>query len=213
MFLWPATCGIAQASATAPARPPEVNFLTNFADQAVTLPLAACVFVILLALGWRRGALAWGACVAGVLAVMLVLKLVTLACGAHFAWTGLVSPSGHTATAAVVYGGLFALLARGARRVTPVAACAGGVMALGTGLTRLALHVHTVADVVAGAAVGVMGAVLMAHLAGPRPSRLGAPWLLAGACLVLLVFHGDRLEAESRLHWLAFDVWPLSGCR
>ncbi len=190
-----------------------MNFLTNFADQAVVLPLAACVFITLFALGWRRGALAWGACVAGVLAVMLVLKLVTLACGAHVAWTGLASPSGHTATAAVVYGGLFALLAPRSRNATLVAAAAGGAVALGIGLTRLALHVHTVADVLVGAAVGVGGAVLMRRLAGTRPSRLATPWLLAGACLVLLVFHGDKLEAETRLHWLALDIWPLSECR
>ncbi len=190
-----------------------MNFLTNFADQAVLLPLAACVFGTLLALRWRRGALAWGACVAGVLAVMLVLKLVALACGAHFAWTGVVSPSGHTATAAVVYGGLFALLAPPSRTGTLVAAAAGGLVALGVGLTRLALHVHTPADVLVGAAVGVAGAVLMRRLAGKRPARPASPWLLAGTCLVLLVFHGNKLQAETRLRWLALDVWPLSECR
>ena len=190
-----------------------MTFLTNFGDQAVVLPLAACVFVILLSLGWRRGALAWGCCVAGVLAVMLVLKLLALACGTHFAWTGLASPSGHTATAAVVYGGLFALLVPRSRGGTLVAACAGGAIALAIGLTRLALHVHTPADVLVGAAVGVTGAVLMRHLAGTRPPRPAAPWLLAAACLILLIFHGDKLQAESRLRWLAQDIWPLSECR
>ncbi len=162
-----------------------MNFLTNFADQAVLLPLAACVFGTLLALRWRRGALAWGACVAGVLAVMLVLKLVALACGAHFAWTGVVSPSGHTATAAVVYGGLFALLAPPSRTGTLVAAAAGGLVALGVGLTRLALHVHTPADVLVGAAVGVAGAVLMRRLAGAAAGAAGVPlasgWHVPGA--------------------------------
>ena len=190
-----------------------MTFLTNFADQAVVLPLAACVFAVLLALHWRRGALAWGACVSGVLAVMLVLKLVTLACGSHLAWTGVVSPSGHTATAAVVYGGLFALLARHSRAGTLAAAAAGGLFALGIGLTRLALHVHTPADVAVGAVVGVAGAVLMQRLAGERPSGPASLWLLAATCLVLLVFHGDRLEAETRLHWLALDLWPLTECR
>ena len=190
-----------------------MNFLTNFADQAVTLPLAACVLATLLALGWGRGAFAWGACVSGVLAIMLALKLAALACGRHVAWAGLVSPSGHTATAAVVYGGLFALLAPRARGFTLAAACAGGAIALVIGLTRLALHVHTVADVLVGAAVGVAGAVLMRRLAGAAPPRRAAPWLLAGACVVVLVFHGDRLQAESRLHWLAGEVWPLTMCK
>ena len=188
-------------------------FLTDFADQAVMLPLAAAILLTLLALGWPRGAASWGACVAGVLVVMLALKLVAVGCVRHLAWTGLVSPSGHTATAAVVYGGLLALLAP---RIAPgmrIAALAGTAVALAIGLTRLVLHMHSVADVLLGAAVGVPGAVLLRRLAGPRPAGLRVPWVLAAACLVMLVFHGNRLEAETRIRWIALDVWPLSVCR
>ena len=103
-----------------------MNFLTDFADQAVVLPVAGAVLVLLLATGWRRGALAWAGCVSGVLAVMLALKLVTLACGWRVPWTGLYSPSGHTAASAVVYGGLLALLIRPDAAGTAVAALAGG---------------------------------------------------------------------------------------
>jgi membrane-associated phospholipid phosphatase len=187
-----------------------LNFLTDFADQAVVLPLAGGVLMVLLALGWRRGALAWGAGVAAVLAVMLVLKLVTLACGPGW---GVVSPSGHTATAAVVYGGLLALMAPRSAAGTGVAVAAGGAMALVFGLTRLALGVHTVGDVLVGAAVGVAGAVAIRRFAGARPARVVSPWLVLVVCVVVLVFHGNRLEAESRIHWLALDVWPLDRCK
>ncbi len=190
-----------------------MQFLTDFADQAVVLPLAAYVLLVLAGLGWRRGALAWGAAVGGVLGVMLVLKLVAFACASHLAWTGVVSPSGHTATAAVVYGGLLALLATRSTRSTLVAAGLGGAFAALVGLTRLMLHVHTAGDVLVGAAVGVAGAVLMRRLAGVRPSRPSSPWILLVGCVVVFALHGTRLEAESRLHWLAVGVWALSAGR
>jgi membrane-associated phospholipid phosphatase len=188
-------------------------FLTDFADQAVALPLAATVLIVLLALGWRRGAFAWAGCVGGVLAVMLVLKLITFACIWRAPWLGITSPSGHTATAAVVYGGLLALLVPRGVRGTLVVALAGGAFALVFGLTRLALEVHTVPDVIIGAMVGVTGAMLLRHLAGDRPARLSSPRIALAACVVMLLFHGHKLEAETRIRYLALDLWPLSLCR
>jgi membrane-associated phospholipid phosphatase len=188
-------------------------FLTDFADQAVALPLAATILIVLLALGWRRGAFAWAACVGGVLAVMLVLKLITFACIWRAPWLGIASPSGHTATAAVVYGGLLALLLPRGVSGTLVAALAGGAFALVFGLTRLALEVHTVPDVIIGAVVGVAGAVLLRRLAGERPARLSSPRITLAACVVMLLFHGHRLEAETRIRYLALEIWPLSLCR
>jgi len=189
-----------------------MGFLTDFADQAVVLPVAAAVFLVLLALGWRRGALAWSIGVVGVLATMLVLKLIVFACGWRLGWANLASPSGHTAASSVVYGGLLALLAPRGWRGTLVAALAGGAVALLFGLTRLALEVHTVPDVCVGAAVGVGGTVVLRRLAGERPERLSSPWLAVAAFCVMLLFHGHRIEAETRIRWLALDLWPLSSC-
>jgi membrane-associated phospholipid phosphatase len=190
-----------------------MNFVTDFADQAVALPVAATVLLALLVLGWRRGALAWAFGVGGVLMAMLVLKLVTFACVWRVPWMGLSSPSGHTATAAVVYGGLLALLVPRGFGGTLAAAVAGGAFALVFGLTRLALQVHTVPDVIVGAAVGIAGAVILRRLAGDRPVRLSSPRLTLAACVVMLLFHGHRLEAETRIRAMALDIWPLSLCR
>ena len=190
-----------------------MRFLTDFADQAVVLPLAACVLVALVAIGWRRGALAWAICVPGVLAAMLGLKLLTFACLNHLGWTGLSSPSGHTAGAAIVYGGLLALLAPPTSAATMGAALLGGLVAMLFGLTRLALQVHTVADVAVGAAVGVAGTIAMRRLAGPRPARRLAPWIVPVTAAVIVLFHGHRLEAESHIRWLALAYWPLDRCQ
>ena len=178
----------------------------------MVLPLAVAVFVLLVALGWRRGAVSWALSVGGVLAVMLVFKLVVFACGWRAPWTGLSSPSGHTAASAVGYGGVLSLVAAPSAASTVFAALAGGFVALVFGLTRLALHVHTVSDVLCGALVGVAGAVLMRRLAGMRPNRPLGSRLMVAVCAVAVLFHGRRLEAESRLRWLALDVWPLSAC-
>ena len=36
-----------------------MTFLTDFADQAVVLPLVLVLALVLAAQGWRRGAAAW----------------------------------------------------------------------------------------------------------------------------------------------------------
>jgi undecaprenyl-diphosphatase len=66
-------------------------------------------------------------------------------------------PSGHAATAVVLYGALGLLLAERARtRVRAVAWLAGAaVLALAIGASRVLLNVHFVSDVLAGFAVGL----------------------------------------------------------
>jgi membrane-associated phospholipid phosphatase len=186
-----------------------MQFLTDFADQAVVLPLAVAVGVALLLAGWRRGALAWAVTVAGTLAAMLVAKVAVIDCG-FLPFADLRSPSGHTASAAVVYGGLIALLlpepARTARRLLtallPAAACAAMF-----GATRIALHVHTWSDVVAGACLGIAGALALARLAGARPQGVRAAVPVAAALAVAVLFHGSHLHAEERIDRLSCPLW------
>ena len=78
---------------------PFAQFITDFADQAVVLPLAVCAGIFLRIAGWMRGALVWAAAVIGVLGTMLVLKLVFQACGHLLPFPSVHSPSGHTASA------------------------------------------------------------------------------------------------------------------
>src|ERR1051326_4502016 len=87
-----------------------MTFLTDFADQAVMLPIVLAVAVALAAMGWWRGALAFLGVVAVTFAAVLTLKLGFLACRPVFGPWSIESPSGHTAAASVVAGGLAALL-------------------------------------------------------------------------------------------------------
>src|SRR5579875_3218007 len=131
------------------------SFLTDFADQAVLLPLAVVVAIALYCSGWRRGAMAWVLGVVAVLGVMLALKLAAAACGPILFDRALRSPSGHTAAAAAIYGALIALLVlrapeRGHVRLLPAI-----IVAVTVGTTRLVLGFHTGIEVVVGGIVGV----------------------------------------------------------
>lgn len=54
-------------------------FLTDFADQAVMLPLALAVAIALAVMGWRRGAMVWLGIVCGTFGLMLGLKFIFMA--------------------------------------------------------------------------------------------------------------------------------------
>src|SRR6478736_8444781 len=86
--------------------------VTDFGDQGVLLPLAAGIALLLALSGWRRGALAWTAAIGGTLALILLLKLRFLVCGHVLPGASFSNPSGHTAAAAAVYGGLGAMIMR-----------------------------------------------------------------------------------------------------
>ncbi|MGI4977106.1 MAG: phosphatase PAP2 family protein [Janthinobacterium lividum] len=204
--------------------------VTDLADQAVVLPLALLVGVALLSRGrgGRRAAAGWALAVGGVLAGLLALKLWAGACsGAGVAGgggvlrdVGLRSPSGHTAAGGIVYGGLLALALR--RGAGGAALCCLAVAA-GFGASRLALGVHTPADVAVGCAVAAAGGAVLARVggwrgggaaAGARGGGAGAGfWAWGAAALALVwVLHGRRLGAEPVItavatHWLR----PLCG--
>lgn len=190
-----------------------LGFITDFADQAVILPLAVATAIVLAVAGWWRGAIVWSLAVGGTLLTLLLLKLATAACGNLLPIPGLRSPSGHTAAAGAVYGGLLAIVAErltGQRRWT--LACALGV-AVVIGLSRLALGVHTVAEVVVGGAVGTSGALLLAWQGGLPPPSLRLVPLAALALAVMVAFHGLHLPIESALRRDAGNIWPFSLCR
>ena len=190
-----------------------MHFLTDFADLGVLLPLTGLVALALILVGRRREALAWTLAISGTFATMLVLKLFVFVVFGSASIKGLGNPSGHTAAGAVVYAGLLALLGERFAPRVPIALLAGAAFALLFGATRLALGVHTLPDVLVGAAVGVAGALALAKLAGPRrpddaPARRSA--VVAAVALVgVLALHGHRLHAEAAIRSIAAEV--LSG--
>jgi membrane-associated phospholipid phosphatase len=185
-----------------------MQFITDFADQALILPLVAAVALALLLQGWRRGAVVWLVAVGATFAVMLGLKLVFLACPARLGALNIDTPSGHVAAVAIAVGGLATLL--GSQRAMAIAAAAGVVI----GASRLALGLHSLAEVVLGLLVGLSGVWALRRLAGSSPPTLNVPQIILVAVVVALVFHGLHLPAEPRIRGLAFRVaHMLSVCQ
>jgi membrane-associated phospholipid phosphatase len=183
-----------------------MQFLTDFADQAVILPVALAIGLALLAQDWWRGAFAWGVTIIGTFAVMLILKLLLIPCGG----TAIHTPSGHVAAATVVTGGLAAMLRRRRGLVLPVALVAAIVI----GASRLLLEAHTWPEVVVGALVGIAGAELMPRLAGETPPGIRLRPLLLIAVFVAFVFHGLHMPAEAEIHSAAWRLARFFGvCR
>ncbi len=186
-----------------------VRYLTDFADQAVIVPLVLAVAVALVIQGWRRGAVTWLLVVAAVFFATLLSKLAFLACSPLFAPLTVHSPSGHVAAATVTVGGLVAMLTNRRSAVLPAAILA----ALVIGISRLLLGAHSVPEVVIGALIGLAGAAALPRFAGPPPRLRLVP--LAGVIvLVAMVFHGLHLPAEAAIRHTAFRAAQfIPACR
>ncbi|HEY6440311.1 MAG TPA: phosphatase PAP2 family protein [Acetobacteraceae bacterium] len=187
-----------------------MTFLTDFADQAVMLPLALAIGIALFMQGWRRGAAAWAVAVLATFAAMLALKVLFLACSGSFGTPDVRTPSGHVAAATVVAGGLAVLLLRWRHAALLVAAMAAGVI----GISRLALHMHSPAEVMIGASVGLAGAWTLLLLAGRPPPDLNGRRIAVIAVAVVVLFHGLHLPAEAHIRGSAWRLAQmLSVCQ
>jgi membrane-associated phospholipid phosphatase len=186
-----------------------VRYLTDFADQAVIIPVVLAVAVTLAIQGWRRGAFVWLLVVAGTFFTTLTAKLIFLACSPLFGPVDVHSPSGHVAASTVVAGGLAAMLTGRRASILPAAVLAAIVI----GLSRLVLGMHSLPEVIVGAAIGLTGALALLRFAGPTPRLRVAP-LVAVVVIVAMLFHGLHLPAEAAIRHTAFRAAQfIPACR
>lgn len=178
-----------------------IQWVTDFADQAIVLPVSVCVLLFLVLSRCWQTALAWTVAMGGVLGVMLVLKLGIGACGPALGAGALDSPSGHTASATMLYGGiatiLFPRLSSSLRIMLALA------VALLFGASRVVLHDHSVIEVVIGGIVGLGGLAIFMHLRGPGPTRLPRVWIMLVLACIAMLQHGHRMTVEHRIHSFA----------
>ncbi|MBV1829220.1 phosphatase PAP2 family protein [Komagataeibacter sp. AV436] len=175
-----------------------LHFITDFADQAVMLPVMVTVVLIMAVYGWWRGALVWALTAVAMLAVMLLLKIAGLYYAA-IERTTIISPSGHVAAACMVYGGLLVLLGQRYFRRFPVLMLVplSGI-GIAVACTRVALHTHTLFEVVTGGVVGCAAGFALGRACGPVPQRLWFYLLPVVACVAAL-FHGAHLGIEGAI--------------
>ena len=186
------------------------NFVTDFGDTAVTVPLAALMAGFLLAAREPRLAFGWALAIVGCAGAIGGLKLVLAACGYPLGGPGQASPSGHTAMSIAVYGGYAAVIGATLARPARELVIAGAAMLMiGIALSRVVLGAHSPLEVWIGLAVGVtpLGAVI-AIVAHYRRQRLPIRWLILPALAVALAFHGERWPTERVIHRLVDILRP-----
>ncbi|HTH16593.1 MAG TPA: phosphatase PAP2 family protein [Magnetospirillum sp.] len=187
--------------------------VTDLGDTAVTLPLAALVLGFLLAAVWWRAALAWLAAIGGCGLALALLKIALQSCSRVLV-TDIHSPSGHTAMSVAVYGGLAVVLGLPLGRTARVLlAIAAGLLALTVGASRIAVHAHTLPEVLIGGAIGLLAvAWLRPRLELPqRPLPL--LWLFPAVLAVIAAMHGAHWQIEERIRLLAAALGhALPGC-
>jgi len=182
------------------------SFVTDFGDTAVTVPFAVLVTGFLFAAKEPRLAIGWALVILLCAGVTGALKLAFTVCGYPLAGSGLMSPSGHTAMSVAVYGGLAAVIGNGLKAPARAALIgAAAIFAIGIALSRTIVGHHTPIEVAIGLIVGIaaLGAMI-AVAARYRPEHLPIRWLVAGALVVFLLFHGTRWPAERAIHRLAW---------
>ncbi len=166
-------------------------------------------------IGQRRAAVAWTVAIGCVWAVTLMLKLTGYTIATLFPMSvlsdiDLVTPSGHVASSAVIYGGLVGLLLSGPGTLVRRSVLAAIAVAIVIGTTRVLLGVHSLAEVLVGTTVGVAGAAGLAMAAGTALERRARLPVLAAIALLIVTFHGDHSSWEHPIQGAALrliEVW------
>lgn len=176
-----------------------IKTITDFGDLAVLLPLVAVVTAWLVTIRQPRILLWWLVAVALCMSSTAALKIYFFVCPPL---VDLHSPSGHTSLSTLVYGALtlaVAMIVTGWKRIAVFAAGATFVAAIG--VSRVAIHAHSLTEVLVGSLIGIAALALFAGQFWPR--RPAEPRLqpMLIACIALMVMlNGQDLHAEGFLH-------------
>jgi membrane-associated phospholipid phosphatase len=184
------------------------NFVTDFGDAAVTLPLAALCIAFLLVSKWYRAALALTLALAACIIAIGLAKIALRSCGQPLLHTDMTSPSGHAALSTTVYGAIALLFGArwpSARRWILLAGAAALVGAIA--LSRIVLGNHSPVEVAIGLAIGSAALLLFGRLLGAAPAlAIHVRWLALLAILVIAGMHGGRWPIEEVARSLALLV-------
>ena len=163
------------------------QFITGFGDSMFALPAAAVVTLWCACAGTRGQTAHWVAMVVIATVCVTASKLFYMGWGSAEQLPAFTGISGHATMAGLVLPILCALAAQaycgsGRQRAYHV----GQVLALVVGASRVAVHVHSVSEVVAGLILGLGLSQLFLH-ALQRRHAIGVNRALVTTCLLALM--------------------------
>ncbi len=186
------------------------QFITAFGNLGVILPVAVMVALVVAAAGDWRSSFLWALAVSVSLGLILVAKLYFIPCGDVLPVLGIHSPSGHSASAAAVYGGAAVLVARmtASRRTTVfLVLIATTILVLAVAVSRVVIGVHTIPEVILGSAIGLAAPTILATAArGPSRKVALRPWMLILPLLPIVLLRGIDLHAEEVIDTVAYRL-------
>ncbi|QHI96990.1 hypothetical protein GT347_02705 [Xylophilus rhododendri] len=168
--------------------------LTWFGDTALLLPAAAALgLAFLLRPGARMLAFRWALAFGSVGFLVLATKIAFIGWGIGNAAADFTGLSGHSALSAVFWPVVGWIAARNHGVVLRRLAIGGGVaFALGIGLSRLVLHLHSPSEVVSGLLVGFSASAWLigSSRQGVGPLRTVVSFAAVFVLGLILVRHG-----------------------
>jgi membrane-associated phospholipid phosphatase len=165
--------------------------VTRVAGMAVTAPVALAIAAFLVVEGERRLALLWCVLFAAGLSLVVVTKMAFIGWGIGFGPFDFTGASGHTMRAtAVAPVLLYLLLNKAPPPMRLIGILAGLAFGMLIGVSRLALHAHSVSEVVAGWWVGALVSLGFICLAGPLQKPVLNPARIAGGMVALVLLAG-----------------------
>jgi membrane-associated phospholipid phosphatase len=141
--------------------------LTQFGDISVTSLAALAIAAWLFAEDEKRLAVRWGLLFSGGMVVVVATKMAFIGWGIGIRSLDFTGFSGHTMRATAVLPVLFYLILP---RTAPMMRTGGALLgfAFGTvvGISRLAVHAHSISEVVAGWLLGALVSISFLRIAG-----------------------------------------------
>lgn len=183
--------------------------ITSFGDSALLLPLIAWMTLVLALPAQRRDAFRWVFAAIACGGAVALSKLMFMAWGIGPPGLDYTGFSGHTALSVLTWPSLAALLVRRMRGpLAWIAIAAGACLGIAVGISRLALEVHSVSEVIMGATLGAVVAAWFIHgLRRGNDVPTTQAWLLgAGTVVIWLVFYGRVFPSQHLLKDIAMWV-------
>ncbi len=182
---------------------------TKLADSNFTMPLAALLAVWLVAARAWKPFFQWSFLFGSGIVLVVATKIAYIGWGAGIPALDFTGISGHTMRATAIAPALMAiLLQQQTPRIQKIGLLAGLVFGIAIGISRLAIHVHSVSEVVSGCLLGALVSLSFVHLIRNRAIVFDRKLLVIGIAALLPVLTLKPAPTES---WMESVAYYLSG--